>query len=88
MSHPRRDDRRQIIVVKHAVELEDIRTRHVFPHDHLLTKTLFLTQLARVHALSFLDSPSPLTFLRTAGGSSFEVLKTFTATGSPFWVPR
>ena len=46
--HPRRDDRRYIIVVEHAFELEDIRARHVFPDDRLLAKTLPPTKSASV----------------------------------------
>lgn len=54
MSHPRGDDRWQITMVKRAVELEDIRTRHVLPYDNLLTKPLFLIHLACTHVLSSL----------------------------------
>ena len=56
MSHPRCDDCRHIVVVKHAIELEDVWARHVFPHDCLLPKTLFPIKSAHVRVLRFLPT--------------------------------
>ena len=36
-------------MVKHTVELEDIRVCHEFPNNHLPVKTLFVVKSARVH---------------------------------------
>ena len=74
-------------MVKYTVELEDIRTRYSFPQDRFLIETLFpSSQPTYTH---YTSCPSPvLTFTSFAVLSLFEVLKTFTATGSPFCVPQ
>lgn len=47
--HPGCDDRRHVIMVKNAVELEDVGTRYVLPNDRLFTKALFVIKSARAH---------------------------------------
>ena len=56
MGHPGCDDRRHVIMVKHAVELEDVRARHVFPDDRLLTEALFAVKSAHVHVFCSLSA--------------------------------
>lgn len=56
VGHPRRDNCRCVVMVEHAVELEDVPTRYIFPHDRLLTKALFLTESAHAHTLYLLPA--------------------------------
>jgi hypothetical protein len=84
VGYPRCDDRGHAIAIKQAIDLEDVRAHHVFPHDYLPAKALCLIESARVRASRF--PPTPVfTFVSFVAFSWSEV---FTATGSSFRIPQ
>lgn len=83
--HPRHDDRWNITVMEeHAIEVEDVRARHVLPDDHLFTEALNTSSNQPVPTCC----ASAVTFFSLIKVSWPDVLRTFTATSLPSRFPR